>query len=146
MITGTRPRRIVQNFLLIWLDIHINETDENFQNSLAHLRPIVNSIFTFTDSDQCIDFLRNIKDEKIFLIICGTLDDHIISIIHDINQLDCIYVFDLNKRRYEQWSKDWMKVRGIFIDMTSVCDALKQAAQQCDKDSIAIQNLCTLSY
>ena len=136
--TTVRPRRIVQNFLVIWLDIHINESDEDFQNSLAHLRPIVNSIFTFTDSDQCIDFLRNMKDEKIFLIISNILDDHIISIIHDINQLDSIYVFDPNKRRYEQWSKDWMKVKGIFIDLTSICNALKQATQQCDKDSIAM--------
>jgi hypothetical protein len=31
-----------------------------------------------------------------------------------------------------------MKARRIFIDMTSICDALKQAAQQCDKDSIAM--------
>ena len=131
-------RRVVQNFLLVWFDIHINESDEDFQNSLVRLQSVVNSIFHFTNSNQCIDFLRNIKDEKIFIIISGVLDDHFISIIHDINQLDSIYVFDPNKRRYEQWSKDWMKVRGIFTDMPSICDTLKQAVQQCDKDSIGM--------
>ena len=137
-VTRVRPRRIVQNFLLVWFDTDIKESDTDFQNSLAHLRPIVNSIFIFTDPEHCINFLRNIKDEKIFLIISNIFDDHMISIIHDINQLDSIYVFDPNKRRYEQRSTDWIKMRGIFIDITSICDALKQAVQQCDKDSIAM--------
>ena len=141
--TIVRPQRIIQNFLLVWLDNHINESDKEFQNSLAQLRTIVNSIFTFINSNQCIDFLKTIKDEKVFIIICSDMNDHIVPRIHDIDQLDSIYIFDSNKRRHEQQSSDWIKVKGTFTEITSICDALKHAAQQCDKDSVTMSFLST---
>src|ERR1700722_17601404 len=49
--------RIVQNFTLIWLDSNINESNIDFKDSLTQLRQIVNTIDTFTDADQCVNFL-----------------------------------------------------------------------------------------
>ncbi|CAF1387658.1 unnamed protein product [Adineta ricciae] len=130
----TRSHRIVQDFLLIWLDNHMNEFESDVQNSLGQLRSIVNSVFTFTDLNQCIQFLETIKDEKIFLIISGDIDDEILSLVHNINQLDSIYIFQSNQQRIA----DWLKIKGIFTEITSLCDALKQAVHQCDKDVIAM--------
>ncbi|CAF1385802.1 unnamed protein product [Adineta steineri] len=77
------------------------------------------------------------------MIISDTLDDHILSIVHDLKQLDSIYVYNPSRRYYERCSKDWMKVKGIFNEITSICNALKQATQQCDKDSIAMSFVST---
>ncbi|CAF4389268.1 unnamed protein product, partial [Rotaria sordida] len=66
-------RRIIQNFLLVWLDANIDESKEDFQNSLKHLRQIVASITTFTDAQQCFDFLSGITKEKAFMIVSGSL-------------------------------------------------------------------------
>jgi len=49
----TRPvRRIVQNYLLIWLDANSDESKEDFKKSLQQLRHIVASITTFTDAQE----------------------------------------------------------------------------------------------
>ncbi|CAF1544901.1 unnamed protein product, partial [Rotaria sordida] len=74
--TTARPfnSRIVQNFVLIWLHSHIDELNSNdFRNSIVELQRVVNSINTFTDIDQCIDFLTDIKEEKILMIISDEL-------------------------------------------------------------------------
>jgi hypothetical protein len=48
-------RRIVQNFLLIMLHANIDESKQDFQNSMANLRHIVASTNLFIDADECID-------------------------------------------------------------------------------------------
>ncbi|CAF1497489.1 unnamed protein product, partial [Rotaria sordida] len=66
-------RRIIQNFLLVWLDTNVDESKEDFQNTLKHLRRIVASITTFTDAQQCFDYLSGITKEKAFMIVSGSL-------------------------------------------------------------------------
>lgn len=130
--------RIVQNFTLLWLDSNIDEQNSDFKNSLTQLRRIVNTIDTFTNSDQCMNFLTTIKNEKVFMIVSGTFSQSIIPAIHDLSQLDSIYIFCTNKSKYVQWTSEWTKVKGVFTQIDDICDVLKKDTQQCDHDSISI--------
>ncbi len=138
--TYTRPLQIrnVQNFILVWLDSNIDEYDADFKNSLTQLRRIVNTIHTFTNPEECENFLTQIKNEKAFMIVSGALSQSIISVIHDISQLDSIYIFCGNMSKYEQWDLERTKVKGVFTQIETICDALKQDTQHCDHDSILI--------
>ncbi|CAF5043159.1 unnamed protein product, partial [Rotaria sp. Silwood1] len=41
--------------------------------------------------------------------------------------------------KYEQWATEkWPKVRGVFTDIDSICDSLRQAARECDDDDMKI--------
>ncbi|CAF4085857.1 unnamed protein product [Rotaria sordida] len=80
--------RIIQNFLLIWLDTNIDETNDNFKNSFLQLRRIVASITTFTDAQECFDFLSEIKKQKAFMIVYGHLVQQIMKQIEETSQLD----------------------------------------------------------
>ncbi|CAF3819902.1 unnamed protein product [Adineta steineri] len=139
-LSFTRPWRvrIVQNFALLWLDSNIDELDPDFKYSLAQLRRIVNSIHTFTNPDSCVNFLNEIKNEKAFLLISGRFCQSVIPVIHDASQLDSIYIFCENKSKYEQWALDWTKIKGVFTQIETICDALKQDTQQCNYDSVSI--------
>jgi hypothetical protein len=130
--------RIVQNFTLLCLDSNIDERDADFKNSLTQLRRIVNTIDTFTNPDQCMSFLTQIKNEKAFMLVSGALSQLIVPLIHDITQLDSIYVFCENVSKYEQWTVEWTKVKGVYTQIEAICDALKRDTQQCDRDSILI--------
>ncbi len=46
--------RIVQNYIIIWLDSNMKESSKTTQKSISKLRTIISSIRTFTDTDQCI--------------------------------------------------------------------------------------------
>jgi hypothetical protein len=105
-----KRQRIIQNFLLIWVDPSIDQSKKDCQNTLAQLRNIVNDINLFTEPNQCVDFLTDIKDMNAFLIVDGSLGEHIIPLMHDIPQLDTIYIFCGNKSRHEEWTKKWSKI------------------------------------
>jgi hypothetical protein len=47
----------------------------------------------FTDIEKCIRFICDIRDEKIFLICSGELGQLILPIVHDMAQINCIYIF-----------------------------------------------------
>jgi hypothetical protein len=138
-VTTTHTRqRVLQNFLLIWMDANINQSNIDCQNALAQLRNIVNDIHLFTDPNQCVDFLTDINDMKAFLITDGNLGQHIIPHMHDIPQLDAIYIFCGNKSRHEEWTKKWVKIKGVYTGIKPICEALQLAAKQCNEDSIAV--------
>ena len=131
--------RIVQNFLLIWLDGTINGIHNNdYCNTITQLRQMVNTVNVFTSVDECIDFIRNTKEEKIFIISSGTLGQIAVPIIHDMAQINSIYIFCQNKTRHEEWSKQWSKVKNIFTEMAPLYEALKQDAYDCDRKTISM--------
>ena len=142
--SNTRPGRIphvrmVQNFLLVWLDGSIDEdNNDDCRNSITKLRQVVNTVNTFTAVDECIDFITDIKDEKIFMIISGTFSQIIVPVIQDIPQVSSVYIFCENKAELEQWAQQWSKVKGVFTDITPICEALKQAAYDCDQNMVSI--------
>jgi tetratricopeptide (TPR) repeat protein len=136
---------IVQNIRLIWLDTNIDEiNNDDCHNTITKLRSIVNVINIFTDVDECINFLMEIKDEKIFMIISDALSQHILSFVKDLSQVECIYIFCQDKSKYEQcFQQQWQKLKGIFTEISSICKILQQTIQQFDQDSISISFLPT---
>ncbi|CAF1333816.1 unnamed protein product [Rotaria sordida] len=137
--TLPRPvRRVIQNFLLVWLDANIDETKEDFKNSLQDLRKLVVSVTTFKDPQQCVNFLSELKKEKIFLIVSGALGQQIVPEIQAMPQLETIYVFCDNESYHEEWTKTVSKVKGVYTDIKSICQALEIDRERCDRAMISI--------
>ncbi|CAF0970358.1 unnamed protein product [Adineta steineri] len=128
----------MQNVLLIWLDSNIDETNNDCQNTITKLRRVVNDINIHTNGDQCLEFIQTIIDKKVCLIVSGSLGQHIVPRVHNISQVDSIFIFCGNKNYHEQWAKDWPKIKGVFTGIKSICEALKSTAQQCEQNAIPI--------
>jgi hypothetical protein len=141
---STRPSRLpyarmVQNFLLIWLDGSIDEqNNDDWRNSIIKLRQVFNTVNTFTDADECIDFVTDIKEETIFIIVSGTFSTAIVPIVQDILHVSCVYILCKNKCRYEQWALQWSKVKGVFTDITPIYEAVKHATHFYDKNMVSM--------
>ena len=108
--TGARRRannNMVQNVLLIWLDTNIDEENSaDCRNRVTQLQCVVNNINTFTDGDECIEFIDTIKDNsKACMIISGSLGQHIVPRVHNMSQVDSIFIFCGNTKCHEQWSQ-----------------------------------------
>ncbi|CAF3363654.1 unnamed protein product, partial [Rotaria socialis] len=96
--------------------------------------------------DQCIEYLKRIDGQKIFLITSGSLGQKTVPLIHDMVQVDTIFVFCINKDRHKVWAKDWSKVEGVHGTIKSICKRLAKATRACDHDSIPmsfVPQLCT---
>ena len=136
------PRRFMgQNFHLLWLDTGIDPLNADCQDKLAQLRCIVNDVNLFTQRDQCIDFLTEVDSKKAFLLVEGAVGQRIVPLIHDIPQLDRVYFICRKASKYEHWVEEWVKVKGVHTEMTSICAALQHAVQRCDENATPVSFL-----
>ncbi len=139
-----RPRRppnarMVQNFHVVWLDRSIDEiNNDDCRNSITKLRQIVNTVNTFTDVDECVDFITDIKDEMTFMIISEAFSPIILPVVEAISQVSSIYILYENKAQHEKWIQQWSKLKGVYTDITSIYEALQQTAHDCDHSSVSI--------
>ncbi|CAF1267984.1 unnamed protein product [Adineta steineri] len=138
-----RSRRLyggtVQNFVVAWLDENIDEENNtDCQNTISKLREVVNTVNTFTNMEECVTFITDSKAEKIFMILSSALGQITVPVVHDMVQVSTIYIFYGNKVRHEQWTKQWPKIKGIFADTQSICEALKRTVHKCDRNTISM--------
>ena len=131
-------RRLLQNFLLVWLDANLDESKADFKNSLERLRNVVASIRTFQDVKQCINFLNEISEEKVFMIVSGALGQQVVPEIENKPQLEAIYVFCGNKAAHEPWASKISKVKGVYTDIKPICKALQIDRENCDRAMVSI--------
>ena len=133
-----RRQRITQSVLVIWVNASIDQSNKDCQNTLVQLQNVVDDVHIFTQRDECIDFLTEVDDVKISLIMTGTLGQQILPFVHDIPQLDGVYIYDSNKYSPEQWTKTWVKVKGVHTEITPICESIQQSLKQFNQDSIAV--------
>ncbi|CAF3420664.1 unnamed protein product [Rotaria socialis] len=131
-------RRALENFLVIWLDANLDESKEDYKKLIEHLRENAVTVTTFTDVDQCVDFLSDIQDEKIFMIVSGTLGQYLIPEIQACPQLKSIYVFCDNQSIHEPWAKTISKVKGVYTQIEQIGETLQTDCKHCDRSMISI--------
>jgi hypothetical protein len=112
----------LENFSIIWLDVTINLENDATQASVNYLRDTVNFVLPFNNLDECIDYITDVKDKQIFLILSGSSAIRILPLIYQVQQLRVIYIVSSKTDEYKQY----LKVHGVYSDIPSICDKLKQ--------------------
>ena len=126
---ATRP---VENFLLIWF----NAESHGFEKeSLNQLRKIVNSIETFSDVEQCLEYLSHISTEQIFVIISNSFPNQFLSSLELISSLQSIYILS---SPVHQSSK---KIKGIYQRMDLLCQEFIEDIRHCQRSLTPISLL-----
>ena len=139
--SNTKSRRIIQNFHLVWLHENIDEVKKNdFGDSITQLGQVINTINTFVDINECMNFITDMKQEQTFLVLSGKLSQTVLSTVHELSQVNSIYILDSNNTLREKLTKQWSKLKDIYADITSLCEKLKNAVKACD------QNLISMSF
>ena len=142
----------VQNCILVWLDFNVSiALDDEHRNIIHQVRQIIHDINIFSDVNKCIDYLYEIKHEKIFMIVSGSLGQYIVPHIHDMSKLDSIYIFCGAPSRHEKWTQEWSKVKGVFTQIEPICDSLKEMTKKCKQDCVSLSivkptNVCAQNF
>ena len=134
---------IVANLFIIWLDEDINDSIEYYQNFMSELSQIANMFKVFTNRDQSIDFLTDILNENISLIISEEICQHVVPYIHNFDQLQSIFIVQKNQNIDEEWVKNCSKVKGVYAEISTICDVIRQTAKQCQQNTTSFNLLNT---
>ena len=123
----SRTRHRPAKFRLIWLSDNIAELEKRFQESFTNLQRTFNSIDKFSDENHCVDLLTDLSHVKVLMIVSGALGKRIVPFVHDFCQVNSIFVFCQNKPRHDRWASEWSKVKGVFVDVDLMCQAVEES-------------------
>jgi tetratricopeptide (TPR) repeat protein len=121
----------VENFLVVWLDQSVGKIKDS-QTSKKQLQQIANAVKIFVDPNECQAFMSTIKDEKIYVIFSGLVEENVVSNIHDSKQLESIYVFSPNEKKEQSWFSEYPEIRGVYTTMLSLCKQLGEDVKKLD--------------
>ncbi len=102
----------LESFTCLWLDQNVNSTQDN-QDTLQQLRQVINHLRTFDNSDECEQYIRQITQEKVVLIVSGSLGRQIVPRLHDLPQFSACYVFCQDQKANEQCANKYHKVKHV---------------------------------
>ena len=134
-------RRILQNFLLIWVGTNITLSDNDFQHALEELRSMAYDVYIFNEVDECVDFLTDIDIQHVSLITSGEIGQKLVPTIHSMPYLDGIYFLCDDEDQYVQWAKEWHKIKGVYTKFKPIHEALQLVVKQSNQDSIPVSFL-----
>ncbi|CAF1576730.1 unnamed protein product, partial [Didymodactylos carnosus] len=118
---------MLQNIITIWLD-RADKTDSALHLLLCKIDPYV---VTFRDTDRCIDYITDLKEDEIktvLIISSGTASltpDTLLQLSEELLQIVSIYILSSNDTNIETLELS-EKVQGFYTDSKLLCDQLCQ--------------------
>ncbi|CAF3844263.1 unnamed protein product [Rotaria sordida] len=125
---------------LIWCDKNIDIHDDT-KKTAELLQQVNDYILICSNLDTCLEYINQIKTEKVFLILSGQSADEMIDKVHDYKQVDSIYIFCINNIKYEHYLKEdhkkYYKLVGIYTEHESLLRAMQENIRYLIKQSQA---------
>ena len=125
-----------ENITLIWYDAKCID-DENPDVLLTKqlLRRLNNFVRFFDEEIECLNYIKGISMEKVFLIISGRLCISSLDLFHSLVQIESIFIFCIHRERYLSFLDQFEKIIGIYTDQNQLTISIKQTIEQCELNS-----------
>jgi hypothetical protein len=111
-LSNNYTRKNKESVSLIWFDPSVNTTDDS-KTTLEVLRSVNDFFLYFTECTPCVDYIKSIANNKIFLIVSGKSAYELLPKIISYRQVDTVFIFCANKNRYQRLLEDFPKVVDI---------------------------------
>ena len=118
-----------EDVTLIWLDKTIDTTRTT-------LREITDYVLLYTDIEPCVAHIRSISKEKIFLIVSGGYAEECLNQVHELVQVDSIFIFCMNLLKYQNElidSERYSKIIGIFDNEDNLIQSIREQLDDLQK-------------
>ena len=135
--------KLVANLFVIWLDENMDDSSPYYHHGISQLSQVANMLKVYIDRDQSLDFLTDIQNEDICLLISEEICQQIVPLIHDFDRLQYIFIVRRSLKQHEHWVKNWSKIKGIYTDISTICDIIKQTAEKCEQNAVSFNLLNT---
>jgi tetratricopeptide (TPR) repeat protein len=134
-----RPKQVSENkenIQLIWLDGNITNSSDYIltKSMLIELNPAVQF---YSDFDKCIDLIKTIKDEQIFLIVSGSLVRNLLSKVNHYRPLVAIFIFCANRQYHESLLNEYEKIIGIYTNKKTLLEVIRKKIFVFEKQTLA---------
>ncbi|CAF4343435.1 unnamed protein product [Rotaria sp. Silwood2] len=92
----------------------------------GELREINDCVILHTNQADCVKYMQSVENEKIFLIISGKEAMSILSKTKSLKQLDSIFIFCLNVKKYQYLLEKYDLIVDIYDERSNLINSIKQ--------------------
>ncbi|CAM4837065.1 unnamed protein product [Rotaria magnacalcarata] len=115
----------LETYSLVWLEPAVNKVKE-YIDAQSQLRKIINHLQTFEEIEQCESYIKSVsKEDRIIFISNDRLGQEVVPRIHLLRQIFTIYIYNSDKKRSNDWAKNFEKVKGIGMQLNGLVDQIR---------------------
>lgn len=137
-IPQTIHNPINSKFVVIWLDVDINDVDVVYHNSISRLQRVFISLRTCTNIKECLKHLSSAKNEMVLLVISNEFFQDIWPRIKSMSQIHSIYILSADGEKVALSDQEYNKVKGVFNRVEPICSSLKRGTRHFKEDSLVM--------
>ncbi|CAF0877546.1 unnamed protein product [Rotaria sordida] len=131
-LSNEQSDRIIEDCIIVWF---LNDSSIDIKIEKAKLRHVVSTVKIFNDCDECINYIINIRIERIFLIV--PTQETFLESIQNLPQIEKIYILDPSFRENDNII-DITTSSNIFYDIDSLRQQLETDVELCGFDLLII--------
>lgn len=130
--------QLQRTFVLVWLNYKMDLSHDALRNYVTQLRFIISDVRTFNDFAQCTNFINGITGANVLMVVPANNCEDIIPAVHEMLQIDSIYVFSRNSTPCEPFANRWSKIKGVFSDVDDLLRSIRKVTELFENDSVSI--------
>jgi tetratricopeptide (TPR) repeat protein len=124
------PEIFFEDFIVVWLNVSADD-DPNTQNTEEQLQELANIVMTYADPDECHAFIKNINNEKIFLVVSGTIVEQFATRVHEAPPINSIYCLSSKEEASKIQAGNIPGLVDTFSTVPLLCKEVKEAIKIC---------------
>lgn len=121
-----------ENTTLIWFDSQVG-IDKSTDSIIARLRQINDYLLVYDNLNRCVTDIKSIKSERILLVTCGSQASQLLLEVTPLSQIDAIFLFCMDKKKYQNLIDEYAKLVDIFTDLDSLCVSIQKQVRIVNK-------------
>jgi hypothetical protein len=118
-----------EDIQLIWYS-----TSANFHAIKESLLKISNYVHFVYSEDECLDFIKTVKSEKIFLILSSNICQDLLCKFNSFDVIDSIFIYSDSK---EVTTNATTKIVGIYTCEFDLIESIRKTMRLCEKQQAA---------
>ncbi|CAF3967605.1 unnamed protein product, partial [Adineta steineri] len=132
------PKEVSDNkedIQLIWLDGNMNDSHD-YLLTQSMLTELNSAVQFYSHFDRCLDLIKSIKHEQIFLIVSGASAQQILLQSHHYRSLVAIFIFCSEDQDYKPLMEEYNKITGIFTKQHDLLESIKEKMNVVEKQTL----------
>jgi len=117
----------IEDVTIIWFDQYMDDVANrnDAETTKTLLREINDYVLFFSRPDSCIDYIKSVSKEKIFLIMTGSYASEYLGKIHQLQQIDSVFIFCVYRAKYLPLKETYSKIIDVFTEQKDLMDSLR---------------------
>ena len=112
---------IMDSFLTICLTRNIDRSSDDVHHFLERLKKITKQVECFSDVDECIDYLTDVDQKRVVMVLYGYPNDQLVPFFSSISQVCSIYTFDHSGVSARSGGDKIKKFKGVYRNVEQIC-------------------------